>query len=68
MICECGRNIYIPHNKLAHGCSDLSDHDLCQQCYRRMRAQNLAALQGVKPEWAIRATLRVMAGLQRVVS
>lgn len=35
-------------------------HDLCHQCYRKMRNRVVAARLQRKPFWAIRSTLRIM--------
>ncbi|MBI5315041.1 MAG: hypothetical protein HZB34_03635 [Nitrospirae bacterium] len=57
-MCECGRPVHLKfQDRLPrHGAERPRDHTLCQQCYRRMRNQVLAARKMPKPWWAGQVT------------
>ena len=39
----------------------LNDHDLCTRCFKSLCSQIVAARMSKKPNWAVRATLKLMA-------
>jgi hypothetical protein len=60
--CECGRKVILSFSRKSgnkgrlqgSGVEDPSDHVLCRQCLRTLRAQVIAARMKPKPLWAYR--------------
>lgn len=58
-MCE-SRPVHVVSARRYGSSRGVGTHDLCDQCYRSLRNQVVAARMGPKPNWAIRATLKVM--------
>ncbi|MBA5865411.1 MAG: hypothetical protein GDA67_01810 [Nitrospira sp. CR1.3] len=65
---NCDKHVYLLFSAkqghsarlLRYGCEAPDDHDLCDRCYRSLTAKLNARRMGPKPNWAIRATLKLM--------
>lgn len=59
---ECGRGLHTTFSRASgnkarlrrHGAERPADHDLCDRCYRSLRARVVAARMTAKPKWVER--------------